>query len=251
MRAWRVAVAALLLAGCSSAPAAKFTAHTTSLDDGALTITTAKPQVTAISEAAAEYELAHSDLGGGGWAQQQVEFGYVTVTPAAMKSDVKGQAAPAAPTHQLAWLLFYEPGASSCPATGPVPTPKFTVAHPSRKQAMIVDASTGTALAYEGAGAGNCITALSPTARIAGGNVSVPWKDPGSGSYVLATFPACVQPGAGTSGSGDASGWTISVIGFRYYELCHAQPITTRIQVSEGRPWKHGPVGPVATGTSG
>ncbi len=220
-------------------------------DAGALTITTARPQVTAVTRAAAEFDLAHSDLGGAGWGQQQVEFGYVTLKPSAMKASNAGDAVPATPSHQLSWVLFYEPGKSNCPSvTGNEPTPTFAVAHPSRKQAMIVDAATGTALDYEGAGAGNCISGLGPRVTKAGGNVSVPWKDSG-GKYVTATYPPCVQPGAGTPGTSDPSGTTFAVIGFRYFEPCHAKPTTVKVPVNFPRPWKHGPVGPVATGYTG
>jgi hypothetical protein len=247
----------LVVAACASSPRpatpvqVKFSAQTTTLDDGTLSITTAPPQKTAITQAAAEFDLAHSDLGGAGWAQQQVEFGYVTVKPAVMTAFNPGDAVPAAPNHQLSWVLFYQPGKSSCPNAGPSqPAPSFAVAHPSGKQAMIVDAATGAALDYEGAGAGNCTSVLSPSVAKVGGNVSVPWTDSGAG-YVIATYPACVTPGGGTPGESDASGTTFAVVGFRFYEPCHGKPTTARVPVNFPRPWKHGALGPVPTGTSG
>jgi hypothetical protein len=48
---------------CSSSPPVTFTAQTTTLDDGAFTITTARAQATVITQSAAEFDLAHSDLG--------------------------------------------------------------------------------------------------------------------------------------------------------------------------------------------
>lgn len=247
----------LVVAACASSPKAAapvqvtFTARTTTLDDGALTITTAPLQKTAITKAAAEFDLAHSDLGGAGWAQQQVEFGFVTVDPSAMAAGNPGEAVPAAPSHQLSWVLFYEPGTSSCPAEGPTgPAPSFAVAHPSRKLALIVDAATGVGLGYEGAGSGNCISVLSPIVTRTGGDVSVPWKDSGA-NYVTATYPACVSPGEGTPAESDPSGTTFAVVGFRVFQPCHGKPTTAKVPVNFPRPWKHSPVGPVPTGTSG
>jgi hypothetical protein len=243
--------ALVAVVSCSSSPPVTFTAQTTTLDDGAFTITTARAQATVITQSAAEFDLAHSDLGGAGWAQQQVEFGYVTVKPSAMKAFNQGEAIPKAPDHQLSWVLFYQPGKSNCGTVGPnPPAPSFAVEHPSRKLAMIVDAATGTALGYEGAGSGNCIDVLTPRVTKAGGNVSVPWRDSG-GNYVLATYPGCVQPGGGTPGESDSTGTTFAVLGFRIYEPCHAKPTTVKVPVNFPRPWKHSPVGPVATGTSG
>lgn len=252
-------VCALALASCGSATkpnatpsrAAPFTPQTTSLDDGTLTITTAPPQQTAVTKAAAEFDLAHSALAGYGWTQQLAELGYVTVKPSAMQPYNPGEPVPAAPTHQLSWVLFYGQGTSSCGAEGPnEPTPTFSVAHPSRKLALIVDAATGTGLGYEGAGSGNCINVTSPRVTKAGGNVSVPWKDTG-GNAVIATYPGCVAPGEGTPGESDASGTTFSVLGFRFFEPCHANATTQRVPVNFPRPWKHGTLGPVPTGTSG
>ncbi|HEX4019363.1 MAG TPA: hypothetical protein VHX15_21700 [Frankiaceae bacterium] len=243
--------AGVLAAGCASSTTAKFTAQTTTLDDGTLTITTARPQTTVISQTAAEYDLAHSTLGGARWAQQQVEFGYVTVKPSALKAyNNPGEAVPAAPTHLLSWVLFYEAGKSNCGNGGLIPSPSFTVAHPSKKLAMIVDAATGTALNYEGASSGNCVTRTAPGVTYAGGNVSVPWKDNG-GSDVIATYPPCVQPGGGTPGETDSTGTTFAVLGSRLYAPCHAKATTSQLPVNFPRPWKHSPVGPIATGTSG
>jgi hypothetical protein len=163
----------------------------------------------------------------------------------------KGEALPKAPDHQLSWVLFYQRGKSNCGNVGPnPPSPSFAVAHPSRKLAMIVDAATGTALGYEGAGSGNCIDVLTRRVTKAGGNVSVSWKDSG-GNYVLATYPGCVQPGGGGSAETDSTGTTFSVIGFRFYEPCHAKPTTVKVPENFPRPCRPGTVGPVATGTSG
>jgi hypothetical protein len=227
-------------------------AQTTTFDGGALTITTARPQATPVSQAAAEFELGHSTLAGGGWARQQVELGYVTVKPSAMKAYNSGEAVPAAPNRQLSWVLFYHQGKSGCGTnSGNEPSPNYTVAQPSRKLAMIVDSATGTALSYEGAGSASCTTVLSPRVTKAGGYVSVPWKDSGS-NYVVATFPACVQPN-GNAGPGetDATGTSFSLLGFRFYEPCHGMPTTVKVPVTFPRPWKHAGVGSVATGTSG
>jgi hypothetical protein len=242
---------ALVLAGCSSSAKPAFVAQTTTFDDGALTITTAPLQKTPVTQAAAEFDLAHSDVAGYGWAQKQVEFGYVTVKPSAMQPYNPGDAVPAAPSHQLSWVLFFIGGKSNCGTEPPnAPTPTYSVAHPSRQLALIVDAATGTGLSYEGAGSGNCISISSPRVMFAGGNVSVPWTDSGS-NYVTATYPPCVAPGEGTPGESDQSGSTFAVIGFRFFTQCHAKATVAKVPVNFPRPWKHSALGPVPTGTSG
>jgi hypothetical protein len=245
-------VCGLALASCSSSSKVTFTARTTTFDDGTLRITTAPPQKTAVTQAAAEFDLAHSDLGGAGSAPKGLELGYVTVKASVMQANNPGQAVPTAPADQLSWVLFYVAGKSNCGNIAPsAPVPSFSVAHPSGKLALIVDAATGTGLGYEGAGSGSCAPQLSsPRVTQAGGNVSVPWKDSGS-TYVTATYPPCVQPGGGTPGESDASGTTFTVIGFRYFAPCHAKAITAKVPVNFPRPWKPGALGPVPTGTSG
>ena len=227
-----------------------FAAHTTTLDGGALTIVSAPPQHTNLSRKQAEYDLAHSTLGGAGWSQTGVELGYVTVAPSAMQPAAAGDPPPAAPRHMLSWVLFYGAGSSSCPAQGPGAGATIPPGA-SRKLAMIVDAGNGSALGYAGIGSDSC-DAGPARARVtkAGQRVSVPWTDAG-GTYVLATFPPCVHPGEGTPGVSSASGTEFAVLGYRYFDTCHAKPQKVRVEVTFPRPWSHSPVGPVATGSSG
>jgi hypothetical protein len=230
---------ALALVSCANSQG-KFTPKTTAYDDGTLSITTAPPQLTRIGPGGAEYEFAHSYGSSVGSTSKPAVLAYVTVKPSVT------QAAPSRkvpmPSHRLSWVIFYMPGVSACGAFPPSP-PHFTAARPSRILAMIVDATTGTARTYQGAGSGNCSQLASPMFGAAGGYVSVPWTDSGS-TYVTATYPACVRP-TGSIVSQDSTGTTIEVRGGRSFEPCNGTSSTGKITILFKRPWKHAPVGAV------
>ena len=238
-----VAALAACVSACSSSPVKP--RPTKRYDAGSLVIVPQTARQTAVSLADAKFDFAHTEEVGHDSRVQKTIFGLVTVDPAIAR-PTGTHAAPIAPQQRLSWVFFFTAGKSNCgsqPVAGsPAPTPSG-----SRSNALIVDSATGTALHYTGSGGENCTYNAKPVLESAFQAVSLPWIDLG-GNRIRATYPGCVQPGAGTPTTSGPSGWVIEVLGERAIAPCHEPATTSVLTINFPRPGKHGPVGPVRSG---
>lgn len=242
-----MAVLAASAIGCSSQQSVTTAGPTQRYDAGALVIVPQIVHQTAVSLADAQFDLAHNETVGSDFKVQQTVFGLVTVDPA-ISSSQPGVPAPVAPQHRLAWVFFFaHQGVYNCPSQPGVVSSPTSTPGGSHRNALIVEAATGTALQYTGIGAAICTYNPRPILESAFQAVSVPWTELG-GNRIRATCPGCVQPGAGTPTTSCPSGSVIEVLGGRTIGPCHSPATTSVLTINFPRPWKHGAVGPVRSG---
>lgn len=256
------AVTTATLSGATAATARH--GRSLTLDDGALRV---RPTATAprVHRSWAQFDLTHSTAGGVDFSTGRVLYGAVTLDARRVSEpDFPG---PFPAFHATpAWVLFFEPGASSCPTGVPAAgAPAYrtsTAAAPavtaSRRSVMVVDARTGAALVYLGVGARACTFNRVPLLEKVAEQVSVPWTgaDLPAGTPVTAVtarYPGCATGFAlGASGRpGRPSTFGVEVL--RAYGTCAGRPRAVRVS-TEGfdlvAPVRHARVGPVATGRS-
>ena len=238
---------AVCVVACSSPPAKPGAAQR--YDAGALVIVPQAARQSAVTLADAQFDFGHTEAVGDDSTIQQTVFGLVTIKPS-ITQPTGSHVAPVAPQHRLSWVfLFAHTGVYNCPSPSPPhagssPTPTISGSH---RNALIVDAATGTAVLYTGNGGQPCSYSTKPVLESALQAVSLPWTDLG-GSRIRATYPGCVTPGAGTPTTSSSSGSLIEVLGERIIAPCQKPATTSELTINFPRPWKHGPVGPVRSG---
>lgn len=211
------------------------------LDDGALTITPVQngsPSVTAEQvrqDLALAYDQSVQALG-------SLTMGRVHWGPGLWDG------APNFAQDRLAWVQFWQdytdlmpddPKLHSCSGAGinpPSPTP---VSQPSREHALVVDAETGAAAIYDGAGPSACYTYSAPLAFAAVRRDSLPWEALGGGR-VRVVVPPC-----GVSEGGARVAWAPwQAVATRPFGACATEATSQVLTGVTQLTAKHAPVGP-------
>jgi hypothetical protein len=112
-----------------------------------------------------------------------------------------------------------------------------TVAKPSRQHALVVDASTGAAVIYDGAGPSACAVYAAPFAFPATRTDSVPWKALGGARVRVALPPCAVVSG----GSREKQTWQTRAS--RGFEACSGSATSKVMTGWSGLLSGHAPVG--------
>jgi hypothetical protein len=237
------------------------------LDGGALRV---RPTAVAthLPIAQARFDLTHSSAGGAGFSTGRILYGAVTVTA---HREVDPNSPGRYPTFQStpAWVLFFDPGASSCPATALTPSSAKRAGHSARRNgvplprgnrpdrsAMVINARTGAALIYLGIGAGTCTAVRRPEVTKVAELVSVPWTigPLPSGTAVAgvtADYPGC---SASFTAGGESRPGTLSLLGvevLRAFGPCCLAGRELPVSIAGFHfvaPLRHVPVGPIRTG---
>jgi hypothetical protein len=187
---------ALLLSACSAAgpePQVSASPSVMVLDDGALTVTAVSDASTVVTAEQVREDLALSS------DQNVQELGSLTLGRVRWGPGV-WLGAPAIAQDRLVWVQFWrdstnllpdDPVVHACGGAGiNPPSPTTPVSDPSRQHALVVDATTGAAAIYAGAGPSACYVYSPPIAFPATRTDSVPWKAL-SGNRVRVTLPPC------------------------------------------------------------
>lgn len=235
----------LLLSACSgtgsvTAPSASPTIAV--LDDGALTITPLQDSAPTVTPDQVRQDLALS------YEQTVQKLGALTLGRVHWGPGL-WVGAPKFAQDRAAWVQFWQdstdlmpddPKLHSCSGAGINPRPSPTpVSQPSRQHALVVDAETGAAAIYDGAGPSACYTYSAPLAFAATRKDSVPWTSLG-GANVRVSVPPC-----GVSEGGWRNSWTTwQALATRPFGACpevaSSQVLTGVAQLTP----KHAPVGP-------
>lgn len=225
------------------------------LDGGALRVrpTAARPTVPLRR---ARFDLMHSTAGGIDFEPGRAVYGAATVTARrTVDPDEPGRY----PTFRStpAWVLFFDPGGSTCLAGLAAPqrvAPQRVAV--SASSVMVIDARTGAALIYRRAGFGTCAAARKPSVTKVAERLSVPWTTaalpPGTPvTTVIAHSPGC---SAGFSAGGSSEPGGPSLLGVqvdRAFGPCDHPGGSVAVPVSALHfvaPLRHAPVGPIPTG---
>jgi hypothetical protein len=237
------------------------------LDGGALTVrSTAVAPHLPITQA--RFDLTHSSAGGAGFSTGRILYGAVTVTAhRAVDPNSPGRY----PTFQStpAWVLFFDPGASSCLGTVATPSIAKRAGHPSRRtssplprgnrpdrSAVVINARTGAALIYLGIGAGTCTAARQPEVTKVAELLSVAWKVGPLPSRTAVVDVTTDYPGCSATfyAGGESRPGTSSLLGvevLRAFGPCQNPGREVPISIAGFHfvaPLRHAPVGPIRTG---
>jgi hypothetical protein len=191
----------LALSGCTG-PASQgvmstsaSTAQPLVLDDGALRLVPSSATDVSVSADQVERDLALS------WGQEVAQLGPLRL--GRVFWDVHGST-KVVPDGARAWVLIYRDGLdlgvrSAVSCGGGVPGPsRQPVAHPSHEHALVVDAMSGAAVIYAGAGLGECSAYAPPLAFVDSQTWSVPWVGSGPSS-IRADLPPCATLAGGSN----------------------------------------------------
>jgi hypothetical protein len=200
-----VAAASAVCVACSAttvstgAPAADpsvAVASAYSLDGGALEVTPVAPRATTVDAAQAERVLA-------------LQYVYVTSVDAPVLATVSWTAAgssgrPGAVLKQgaLAWVLGFQHAnpTPSCPVVPGTASPSATVG--SASSAVVVDASTGAAMVYEGAYPRCPGSWGTPFVSAAARYESLAWETSGTQADYTVLLPPCAELAGSTTVNG-------------------------------------------------
>ena len=244
------ALGALGLAGCASSPiqasqggaatavsasAGLDVSRQVALDDGAFTFTPDSSQPAMVGPAVVRADLARA------WDQTVQQLGPLALGTirwgSGLSSKVVGQGS-------VVWVQLYRDdrdlsdGTSYCsghfaPAT-PTPTP---LANPSRQHVLVVNAQTGAAVIYAGAGPASCTPYAPPRILTTEGQDSVPWTALGR-HLIRVTLPPCSLL---SSYGPRAQGWMVTAA--RPIGPCHKPSKIITLTNPARLPHQHGAIG--------
>lgn len=220
------------------------------LDGGALRVR-ATSVIPTVRLRRARFDLEHSTAGGIDFEPGRVVYGSVTVT--ARRTVDPGDPGGYPTFHSTpAWVLFFDPGGSTCLAGFAAPR-RVAV---SASSAMVVNARTGAALIYRRAGFGTCASARRPSVTKVAERLSIPWTTAvlpaGSPvSTVIARYPGCSATFSAGGSSGPGTPSLLGVEVDRAFGPCQLPGGSASVSVSALRflaPLRHAPLGPIPTG---